>query len=76
MAMLVPCASSGGRFWGRQRLFGWSAGVKADHKTAQPSITILARGWGWEFQHRIIGTAGVVYTSVLGVKSYDYGKIN
>jgi len=23
-----------------------------------------------------IGTAGVVYTSVLGVKSYDYGKIN
>jgi len=28
-----------------------------------------------EFQNKI-GTAGVVYTAMLGVKSYDYGKIN
>jgi len=36
----------------------------------------LSNGIGRVALYYMIGTAGVVYTSVLGVKSYDYGKIN
>jgi len=70
-----PCAGVWcGGSEGRQRLpaFVWGScrGIRVQSR-------FPPQQWGSaSCVNLMIGTAGVVYTSVLGVKSYDYGKIN
>ena len=69
-----PCAGECGYNGGRQRLSVVVWGLSRRLKGPVAGLPLVyARGLRF---HYIIGTAGVVYTSVLGVKSYDYGKIN
>jgi hypothetical protein len=85
-AMVMPgsCAGEGGGSGGRQRLLIGLLGVEACYKGLSllgslgggGGFTSLPLVFGVREFHFKIGTAGVVYTSVLGVKSYDYGKIN